>query len=96
MKKINGLFLYIFISITILFSACQSKWEINNPYETVDWENHQRFKANFHTHTTRSDGRMSPQDVVDSYHKLGYKILALTDHNEVTFPWKGFSDLSPI
>jgi hypothetical protein len=63
--------------LTIGFFGCQPKWNIQNPYAEVDWANHQRYKANFHTHTTRSDGRMNPQTVVDKYHALGYEILAI-------------------
>nr|WP_320153922.1 PHP domain-containing protein [uncultured Draconibacterium sp.] len=68
--------------------------EIKNPYENVDWKNYNRYKANLHTHTTCSDGKLSPQQVVDKYHELGYQILAITDHNEVTYPWDSFSQLS--
>jgi hypothetical protein len=74
-------------------TSCQSGWNIQNPYAEVDWDNHHRLKANFHTHTTMSDGRLNPQTVVDRYHALGYQILALTDHNEVTYPWTGFAGL---
>jgi hypothetical protein len=84
----------VFVS-AILFTGCHSGWEIQNPYEQVDWESHHAFKANFHTHTTRSDGRMNPQSVVDRYHQLGYQILSVTDHNEVTWPWTGFASLDP-
>jgi len=93
-KQFQPLFL-VLITFGILFTGCGLKWEIINPYENVDWENHTQYKANLHTHTTRSDGSHSPQDIVDRYHELGYKILAITDHNEVTFPWIGFSELSP-
>jgi hypothetical protein len=82
------------ISIVILIaSGCQSGWNIDNPYAEVDWNSHGRYKANFHTHTTRSDGRMNPQTVVDKYHELGYQVLAITDHNEVTFPWVNFAGM---
>jgi len=37
-------------------------------------------KANFHTHTTTSDGRASPEETAELYRKAGYKVLALTDH----------------
>lgn len=48
---------------------------------------HQRFyKANFHTHTTESDGRLSPEDSMRAYRQRGYDILALTDHRMVTVP----------
>ncbi len=37
-------------------------------------------RGNLHTHTTRSDGRGSPETVVRHYAALGYDFLALTDH----------------
>lgn len=61
-----------------------------DPYRTVDWDRVQRHKANLHTHTTVSDGRMPPHQVVDEYHSRGYAVLALTDHNKVTYPWSSF------
>ncbi len=70
-------------------------WSISNPYETVDWERFGRYKANFHTHTTVSDGVMNPHTAVDRYHELGYDILAITDHDVVTYPWTAFSALQP-
>lgn len=41
----------------------------------------QYYKANLHTHSTISDGQLSPQEVKQTYKDLGYQILALTDHN---------------
>lgn len=38
------------------------------------------FKGNLHTHTTRSDGKLTPEEVVQVYQKAGYDFLALTDH----------------
>ncbi|MDZ4198522.1 MAG: hypothetical protein U1E27_04460, partial [Kiritimatiellia bacterium] len=35
-----------------------------------------------------SDGTMPPQDKIAAYHSRGYSILALTDHNMVTWPWE--------
>ena len=37
-------------------------------------------KGNLHTHTTRSDGRGTPEEVVLKYIAHGYDFLALTDH----------------
>ncbi len=68
---------------------------IVDPYANVDWENTGRFRANLHTHTTGSDGAMHPHVVVDHYHRLGYQILAIADHNAVTYPWTGFTALAP-
>ncbi len=45
-----------------------------------------RLRANFHGHTTESDGRLSPQEYVDWYTEHGYDALAITDHNVRTEP----------
>lgn len=37
-------------------------------------------RGNLHTHTTRSDGRRTPEEVIQGYADLGYDFLALTDH----------------
>jgi hypothetical protein len=37
-------------------------------------------KGNIHTHSTRSDGAKSPEQVCDLYKDAGYDFLALTDH----------------
>lgn len=38
------------------------------------------WKGNTHTHTTRSDGEKSPDEVIALYREHGYDFLALTDH----------------
>ncbi|MBO4411961.1 MAG: PHP domain-containing protein [Lachnospiraceae bacterium] len=40
------------------------------------------FKANLHTHTTVSDGRMTPEQRRDWYRSHGYSILSITDHSK--------------
>jgi hypothetical protein len=66
---------------------------VDNPYKDIVWTGEgaspawQRHKANFHTHTTQSDGSLTPQAVIDQYYNNGYTILALTDHNNCTWPW---------
>jgi len=50
------------------------------------------YKACLHTHSTVSDGKLTPQEARDAYKARGYSILALTDHdvmvphNELTEP----------
>jgi hypothetical protein len=76
---------------TAILSGCATgKWKIDNPYADVDWKQHRQVKANFHTHTTQSDGKLSPAEAIAEYHKLGYGVLALTDHNKVTWPWSTY------
>jgi len=38
------------------------------------------FKGNLHTHTTQSDGLLSPEEAIAWYREHGYDFLALTDH----------------
>lgn len=64
-----------------------------NPYADVDWDRVEQHQANLHTHTTQSDGRIPPHEVVDEYNARGYSILALTDHNLCTWPWTEFASL---
>ena len=42
------------------------------------------FKANFHCHSTASDGRLDPESVAGFYENAGYDILSITDHRTVT------------
>jgi hypothetical protein len=44
------------------------------------------YRGNLHTHTTNSDGRMSPEEMVDWHIAHGYDFLALTDHRVRTDP----------
>ena len=47
-----------------------------NPFELPgNW-----YKANLHTHTTRSDGQLPPDERIAQYRDAGYHVLALTDH----------------
>lgn len=38
------------------------------------------FRGNLHTHSNRSDGKLSPQEVCEAYRQQGYDFIALTDH----------------
>ena len=42
------------------------------------------YRGNTHAHSTQSDGRLSPEEVFETYHAAGYDFLALTDHWHVT------------
>lgn len=41
----------------------------------VNW-----YRANMHCHTTVSDGNYSPEEIKKAYMKMGYSIVAYTDH----------------
>lgn len=42
------------------------------------------YKGNLHTHTTNSDGDLSPIEIIKNYKSNGYDFLALTDHDKLT------------
>ena len=55
--------------------------EFNNPFSKKgNW-----YKGNIHTHTTNSDGGLSPKEVISLYCRKGYDFLSLTDHNKLTY-----------
>lgn len=66
---------------------------ILNPYADVDWKETGRYKSGLHTHTLASDGKMYPHEVIDRYKQLDYAVLAITDHDKVSYPWTGLSEL---
>lgn len=39
-----------------------------------------QLRGNLHTHTTRSDGRLSLEECCEAYKKLGYDFICVTDH----------------
>ncbi len=42
-------------------------------------------KGNLHCHTTRSDGRISPDEIIRLYKQNGYDFLAITDHRKYNY-----------
>lgn len=45
-----------------------------------------RLKGALHTHSTCSDGELTPEQVVEVYEKLGFDFVALTDHDFLMKP----------
>lgn len=41
------------------------------------------YKACLHTHSTYSDGKLSPERLKEEYKKRGYSVLAITDHEHL-------------
>jgi hypothetical protein len=51
-----------------------------NPFEIEgNW-----YKGNLHSHTTNSDGWLSPQQLCEAYRAAGYHFMAITDHGKIT------------
>ncbi|MEI6578804.1 MAG: PHP domain-containing protein [Eubacteriales bacterium] len=64
-----------------------AEYRITNPYSTVDWHTWGHFKANLHTHSVVSDGKVDFKDMIEAYYTLGFDILAMTDHGCVNRGW---------
>jgi hypothetical protein len=43
-------------------------------------------KGALHTHTTKSDGKLTPEEVLRAHRDLGYDFIALTDHDFLMMP----------
>ncbi len=69
---------------------------ITNPYETVDWDSWNHYKAMLHAHTLYSDGEMAITDVVEEYYAQDYDILAITDHGVVNQGWDKIPEMLPL
>ncbi len=70
---------------------------IYNPYDGIDFDSINHFKANLHTHTINSDGSSSPAEVIYHYHDIGdYDILSITDHNTNTWSWSKYIVEEPL
>ena len=56
-----------------------------NPFALSDDDGYMWVKGNLHSHSTNSDGKVSPQERVDGYVNQGYDYLCVSDHNNITF-----------
>ncbi|MDX9980431.1 MAG: hypothetical protein RBU25_10435 [Lentisphaeria bacterium] len=52
-----------------------------DPYAGIDWERVGRHKAALHLHTLQSDGYQMVEEVVRTYLRHGFTVLAVTDHD---------------
>lgn len=50
----------------------------------IDNQGNKWYKGNLHTHTTVSDGKVSPEESIELYRDAGYDFLAITDHWNVS------------
>jgi len=57
---------------------------LTNPYVLSDDDGYMWLRGNLHSHTTNSDGRVSPQERLDGYVAQGYDYLCLSDHHTIT------------
>ena len=77
-------FLLILSGLVIILppsvSADATSWEIESPYLNLAND----FKVALHTHTTASDGTLTPTQSMEAYKAAGFIAQAITDHNMIT------------
>ncbi len=71
-------------------------YTITSPYDNVDWDTINQYKASLHSHTDASDGDQSIEESVKSHYDLGYQILAITDHAVLGKQWNEVPDMVPL
>lgn len=69
---------------------------ITNPYNDVDFGSWNAYKTQLHVHTNASDGAQTIQTVVEEHYRLGFDILAVTDHAVLNRGWDNQPNLVPI
>ena len=91
----------IIILAAVLMMSCRGAQSssvvtiINDPYDGINWGEVLRLKASLHVHTVNStiehgleEGTtVTPAQQIARYEELGYDVLAITDHDYITYPW---------
>ncbi len=67
-------------NINSILSTAYDDFTLKNPYNVTG----SYHKAQLHTHTSKSDGKLSPEEMVNNYKEKGYSFLAITDHDKIT------------
>lgn len=85
--------------LALTLTSCGDKIEVvGDPYEGVNWETTLQLKSSLHVHTANStiehgpeEGTtVTPAEQIERYEELGYDVLAITDHDYVTYPWSEY------
>ncbi len=71
------------VAISLLLSSiAQDNSSLQEVWKTVNADSCP-YHYNFHMHTTASDGRLTPIELIEQAFKIGLKGLAITDHHSV-------------
>ncbi|MDR2719549.1 MAG: dockerin type I domain-containing protein [Nitrososphaerota archaeon] len=75
------------ISMAAATTGQSGSFVITNPYVNVDWTAYGQYKADFHSHSTNSDGSNTVEQMVEEHYAKGFDIFAVTDHSVLTPNW---------
>ena len=96
--------LSIIILVAALLVSCRGTQStpsvtiVNDPYEGINWSEVLQLKASLHVHTVNStiehgpeEGtKVTPAEQIAKYEELGYDVLAITDHDYISYPWTDY------
>ena len=77
-------------------SEAGNGYSITNPYENIDWETVNQYKAALHTHTNASDGDDTLVASIERHYETGFEVLAITDHGISSKSWTDTSKNSKL
>lgn len=88
----------IALALTALVASSCKPQVVFDPYEGVDWSSVLTLRAALHVHTAESTNfewpdegtTVTPAEQIDHYQELGYDVVALTDHDRISYPWSRF------
>jgi hypothetical protein len=81
---LNNIIQYANVSSSITLPTGMS---IESPYDGVDWDTYGQYKSALHTHSTRSDGGNTLEQMIEELYRQDYDIVAMTDHDIVNYSW---------
>jgi len=97
-KRILLTALAIMLSVTtiVVFSGCPNGEAhvcsctmddlfLFNPYRNVDFATVGQYRADFHVHTSNSDGTASPDETARRFASVGFDFLSFTEHDSWIF-----------
>ena len=99
MRKISILILVVAVLMSCRGTSSSSSVTIvNDPYDGINWSEVLQLKASLHVHTVNStiehgaeEGTtVTPAEQIARYEELGYDVLAITDHDYITYPWADY------
>ncbi len=97
MKKFISILLCVSLVFTMgitAFAETGVDYTITNPYDDVDWNSVNRYKADLHSHTNASDGDNTLAEMVQRHYELDFDIVAISDHGTVSYSWTN-KDVAP-
>ena len=83
-------------SASLLVQGAGVNYVIGNPYEDVDFATWHAYKTQLHVHTNASDGDVPVITVVEEHYRLGFDILAITDHATLNRGWNVETPTVPL